>query len=162
MSEAHESSPFVQQTDRFRGELERLIERLKEQGEKALDSLGVRPPGTWYPAANVIETPDSVIVTLDLPGVTAEALQVQIAGNMLTVSGCRPSIEPLPGHVVHVEDRPAGEFSRSIPMPAAVEHEDIHADLADGVLTVKLSKSVQSRAHSIPVSVRTASSDDAT
>ena len=58
MSESHESNPFLHQAEKFRGEVERLVERLKDQGERALDSIGVRPFGVWHPPADIVETPE--------------------------------------------------------------------------------------------------------
>jgi HSP20 family protein len=151
MSESHEPNPFLHQAEKFRGEVERLVERLKDQGERALDSIGVRPFGVWHPAADIIETPEHVIVALDAPGVASESLDVQIAGNMLTISGSRSVLDAAAGNVVHTQDRPTGEFARSFPMPVAVDHDAIEAEVADGVLTVKLAKAAQARSHSIPV-----------
>ena len=151
MSDSHEPNPFAHQAERFRGEIERLIERLKDQGERALDSLGVRPFGVWQPAADVVETPEHVIVALDVPGLTSESLDVQIAGNMLTVSGSRAELEAAAGNIQHSQERPTGEFARSIPLPIAVDHAAVEAEVSDGVLIVKLAKAAQARAHSIPV-----------
>lgn len=151
MSESHESNPFLHQAESFRGEVERLIERLKDQGERALDSIGVRPFGVWHPAADIIETPEHVIVGLDVPGVASESLDVQIAGNMLSISGSRPALDAAAGNIVHAQDRLTGEFARSVPMPVAVDHDTVEAEVADGVLIVKLAKAAQARSHSIPV-----------
>jgi len=151
MSESHESNPFLHQAEKFRGEVERLVERLKDQGERALDSIGVRPFGVWHPAADIVETPEQVIVVLDVPGVDGESLDVQIAGNMLTIAGSRSEFEAAAGNVVHSQDRPVGEFACSFPMPVAVDHDAVEAEVLDGVLTVKLAKAAQARSHSIPV-----------
>jgi HSP20 family protein len=151
MSDSHESNPFLHQAEKFRGEVERLVERLKDQGERALDSIGVRPFGVWHPAADIVETPEQVIVALDVPGVMGESLDVQIAGNMLTISGSRPALDAAAGNVVHSQDRPVGEFARSFPMPVAVDHNKVEAEVTDGVLTVRLAKAAQARSHSIPV-----------
>ncbi len=151
MSESHESNPFLHQAEKFRGEVERLVERLKNQGERALDSIGVRPFGVCHPPADIIETSEHVIVALDVPGVASESLDVQIAGNMLTTSGSRPEFDAVAGNVVHSQDRPDGGFACSFPMPVAVDHDAVEAEVADGVLTVKLRKGAQARSHSIPV-----------
>ncbi len=154
MSDASEPNPFLNQAEKFRGEVERLVERLKDQGERALDSFGVRPFGVWHPTIDIVETPEHVVVALDVPGVASESLDVQIAGNMLTVSGSRPALDAAAGNVVHTQDRPTGDFARSIPMPVTVDHDAVEAELTDGVLTVKLAKAAQARSHSVPVASR--------
>ncbi|RPI83014.1 MAG: Hsp20/alpha crystallin family protein, partial [Planctomycetaceae bacterium] len=64
------------------------IETVAAQGEKALQALGLgnqtRASG---PLADVVETASTVVVTMDLPGVDPQAIEVLLAGNMLTVKG---------------------------------------------------------------------------
>jgi HSP20 family protein len=140
-------------SDRIREELERVVVRLRDGGEKALDAMGIRA-GVWQPQADVIETPDTVIVTLDVPGVASGSLDVKIVGNMLTIGGSHPTNEIDASWIVHVSQRPQGPFAHSIPMPVPVSHEEISAEVNEGVLTVKLGKSEAAKSRSIPVSQR--------
>ena len=140
-------------SDRIREELERVVVRLRDGGEKALDAMGIRT-GEWQAQADVIETPDAVIVMLDVPGVASASLDVKIVGNMLTIGGSHPMNDTDASWIVHVSHRPQGNFSHSIPMPVPVNHEEISAEVSEGVLTVKLAKSEAAKSRSIPVSQR--------
>ncbi len=140
-------------SDRIREELEKVVVRLRDGGEKALDAMGIKS-GEWQPQADVVETPEAVIVTLDVPGVTAASLDVKIVGNMLTIFGSHPMSDIDGAWIVHASNRPQGNFSHSIPMPVPVSHEEVSADVHDGVLTVRLGKSEAARSRTIPISPR--------
>ena len=153
MTDFGKASGLFGSSDRIREELERVVVRLRDGGEKALDAMGIRT-GEWQPQADVIETPDAVIVTLDVPGVASASLDVKIVGNMLTINGSHPMSDIDANWIVHVSNRPQGAFSHSIPMPVPVNHEEISAEVNDGVLTVTLGKSETAKSRSIPVSQR--------
>tara|TARA_R110002072_G_scaffold303069_1_gene492578 strand:- start:56849 stop:57322 length:474 start_codon:yes stop_codon:yes gene_type:complete len=138
-------------SDRIREELEKVVARLRDGGEKALDAVGIRS-GDWQAQADVIETPDAVIVTLDIPGVDSGSLDVKIVGNMLTINGSHPTSDIDAAWIVHLHNRPQGKFSHSIPMPVPVSHEEVSAEVSDGVLSVKLGKSEAAKSRTIPIS----------
>lgn len=153
MSDFGKSGGMFGSSDRLREELERVVERLRDGGGKALDAMGIRP-GDWRQEIDLVETPDAVLVTLDIPGVASDSLDVQIVGNMLTVKGDRPETENDPGCIVHAQNRPRGTFSHSVPMPVPVNHEEVSAEISEGVLTVRLGKSEAAKSRSIPISQR--------
>ena len=140
--------------DRMRHEMDRWIDAAKSTGERALETLGLlgasRPS---VPAIDVIELAEEVIVLIDLPGVVAEAVELSITGNMLTVKGTRAG-HGLPEEAcprVHVSERVSLRFERAIPLPAAVNADAIRAETRDGLLKVSLLKSVAAPSRSIPV-----------
>ena len=152
--------PFIGQAERFRHEVERLLDRVKDQGEKALDSFGVFQSNGLAAPADLIETADGVEVTVDVPGVSGDTLDVQITGNMLTISGSRPEPQAQTGAIVHSRKRQFGEFSMSLPMPVPVNHDYIEAEICDGVLTVKLAKAEAAKARTIPIAKKSRSMDE--
>lgn len=153
MSEQESSgNPFLHQAERFRHEVEKMVERVRDQGEKALDVIGVKGLTGWHPPADIVETSDYVIVTMDLPDVSVDALDVKLAGNMLSISGSRPEATTSSGSIVHSRNRPTGEFNRSLPMPVPVDHEQVAAEVSDGVLIVRLAKSAEAKTRSVPIS----------
>ncbi len=82
-------------------------------------------PTVWYrPAVDVFEGTEGFRLVLDVPGVSKAALEVTVEGRKLTVSGRRAK-----GN--------AG-WRHAFTLPDVVDTERIHADLADGVLTLDL------------------------
>ena len=145
------ASQFSGPAEKLRQEVERMVERMRDSGDKAPDAVGLSGLTGWAPPADVVETADEVIVTLDVPGLSSDAINVELTGNMLTLSGVRPKTEPASGTIVHATQRPSGEFVRSIPMPIPVNNEQVSADIADGVLTVRLARAEHAKARQVPV-----------
>lgn len=106
--------------------------------QERLESLfGHSTPG-WVPAADLCEVADRFVLTLELPGVERDAIELAFATDTLTVSGRRPDPEPCERYQQF--ERAQGRFSRSFRFGAAVNAEAITADLTEGVLTVTVPK----------------------
>jgi HSP20 family protein len=93
-----------------------------------------------FPLVNVTEDKDNYFVRAELPGLKAEALNIAVTGNNLTISGERKI--PSEGDDVryHRREREAGSFSRIIAVPSDVEVDNVEAGLVDGILTVTVPK----------------------
>ncbi len=125
--------------DRLRGELNKVVDAVRLQGEKALEALNLGSrPTVWRPAVDILEKTDQVHVVIDVPGVDPAAMEVTLLANMLTVRGSRGI--PAQGGTEVRSERPAGSFELAIPLPAAVESDEVDADFKWGVLTVTLQK----------------------
>jgi len=107
--------------------------------------------GAMVPALDLSETETSVDVRMDLPGITAKDIDIQISGNVLTVSGQREEEKEEKGRAFHRVERRYGSFSRSVTLPCAVLESDVAAEYHDGVLTIKLPKTEESKARKIKV-----------
>lgn len=142
--------PVSASIERLRNEFERWLEAAWSQGERAIDAIGIRGRGS-LPPVDVIEDAESVRVLFNVPGVRAEAIELTLAGHMLTISGVFPAADLGVDGEKHIAERPEGEFRRSVPLPASVQPETISATCADGVLTVTVAKTEQQKARKIPV-----------
>jgi HSP20 family protein len=93
----------------------------------------------WTPPVDVHETPDSYVITAELPGLSHDDLEINFHDGRLTLSGTRQ--EPAGTcEQYHRVERGHGTFSRTFQLPLAVDIERISADLQDGVLTVTCPK----------------------
>lgn len=153
MAEQSEKSegPIAGSVERLRSELEGVFDFVRSQGGRALDAIGWRNERSFDPALDVIERGDAFQVVVDLPGVDSSSLDVSLTGNMLTLKGNKPET-PLTDHEKgHLGERPSGEFTRSVPMPAPVNPDGVTAETKNGVLTITLQKSEQAKARQISV-----------
>jgi HSP20 family protein len=117
--------------------------------QERLDSLfGQATPG-WVPPADVVEYGDEYRVTIEVPGLSREDVTLDVAGNAVTVRGRRPS-DGCPTERYQQLERDHGAFSRTFRFGDAIAAESITADLADGVLVVRIPKAPV-RAHRIDV-----------
>ena len=107
--------------------------------------------GAVVPSLDMSESDNAVEIRMDLPGITAKDIDIQVAGNVLTVSGERKEEKEEKGKTFHRIERRYGNFSRSITLPCPVAESEVAAEYHDGVLTVKLPKTEESKAHKIKV-----------
>ena len=103
-----------------------------------------------YPSLNLIDDESNLFVEAELPGVRMEDLDVTVADGMLVISGKRTAVTP-EGSSTLRRERGSLEFERSISLPTNVEPSETKAVLRDGILTLTLPKSVNSRARQVPV-----------
>jgi HSP20 family protein len=152
-SETRSESPG----DKVRDVVAGWIDMVASQGERAIDVFGLRGSGKpWLPCVDIVETAERVVVAVDLPGIDPDRVEILLVGNMLTVKGDQFPQGTQPGETVHRRERPCGTFSRSIPLPVAVDPEKVSADARHGVLTITLAKAERCKVRQIPIGVKTA------
>jgi HSP20 family protein len=141
------------------------MSRLQSDLNRLFDSFDPRPvtgngtsetvQGLWTPAVDVVEDADKIELTVDLPGVKQEALDIQIDKDVLTLRGQR-TVERKDGekkdHFRRFE-RVTGGFVRSFSLPKTVDAEKIAASLKDGVLTLTLPKKPEAQPRQIKVAI---------
>lgn len=103
----------------------------------------------------IAESDDALTVTAEVPGFSANELDVQVDGNRLIISGQHISDnESSSGKTVYSE-RSAMEIFRSVDLPADVDGSRVSAVVKDGMLTIDLPKA----AHAKSVKVETKSAN---
>ena len=136
-------SPFGD-LERMRTQLDSLFDAISGESGAALGA-GV------FPAINITETKDDYFVRAELPGIKNDELQLDIKEKTLTIAGER-KIETEPGEArYHRRERKAGKFSRAIALPGEVDTGNVDAKLAEGILTVRISKSEKAKPRQISV-----------
>ena len=122
--------------------------------DQAFSPAGNTPVDTpsWAPPVDATETGQAYVVSLDLPGVTADKVDLNFERNTLTVRGERPSPAASSDTArVFFAERAWGTFERSLRFPQHVEGDKISATFADGVLTVTVPKSESAKPRKIEV-----------
>jgi HSP20 family protein len=93
----------------------------------------------WVPVADINESDDEYLVTVEIPQVDKNDIKVEVQNGMLNISGERKyENEDKKAHRI---ERFYGSFQRSFKLPENVLEDKIHADHKDGLLYVKLPKS---------------------
>lgn len=106
----------------------------------------------WSPAADVYETPDEIVLQVELPGIVLEDVRLESLDGKLRVSGHRRTdLGVEPRHFIRME-RIYGTFTREFAVPASIDPARIKATLRAGVLRVVASKS--DRGQAIPVETK--------
>lgn len=103
----------------------------------------------FTPVADVEETPEAYLVEIELPGVKREDVDIEIAGQHLTVRGERKEKERI--GILRRRERTVGRFSYEVTVPGDVEDGGVEALLDDGVLHVRLPKPERERPRRIEI-----------
>jgi HSP20 family protein len=94
----------------------------------------------WTPAVDVIETDRHLMLKADLPGLSEEDVQIEVADNVLTISGERKNETEERKEGYYRLERAFGSFSRSLTLPEGIDADNIEATFDSGVLDVKVPK----------------------
>jgi len=106
---------------------------------------------TPFPAVDINEDEKSFKVTAELPGMTDKDVEVSLSGNTLAIKGKKEEAKEQKDKGYYLSERSYGEFQRSFLLPEGIDPEKIEANVAKGVLTVTVPKTVQSVAKKIEV-----------
>lgn len=104
----------------------------------------------FTPPIDIYETDEGLVLCADLPGVSAESLDLQIQDNKLTLFGRVTVTAPEGGQAVHHEYE-VGDFLRSFILSDDVDHDRISAKMSHGVLEVVLPRAAKGDARRIEV-----------
>lgn len=92
------------------------------------------------PAAEIEDTKDAIHLKLEIPGMEAKDLDVQVTEDTVSVSGERKSETKAEEKGVTRSEFQYGKFRRVIPLPARIQNTDVQAEYKDGVLSLTLPK----------------------
>ena len=95
------------------------------------------------PSVDVYETDTQVVVKAHLPGVKKEDIELTVQEDRLLLTGESRHEDEVEEEGYHRRELRYGRFRRVLPMPAAVDHDEITAAFEDGVLTVRAPKTEQ-------------------
>ena len=118
--------------------------------QQHLDRFASQSPG-WAPPVDLYETDDRYVLTAEVPGLTRGDIEIQVQQDRITLSGERQERRAVCEQFHRVE-RGHGRFSRTFLLPTPVDAAAVTADLADGVLTIMIPKSLEGAARRIHVS----------
>ena len=92
-----------------------------------------------FPPVQIKEEEDRIVIRALIPGINADNIDIQLVDNSLIISGEKK--EDYENHPYIRRERLFCEFKKSIKLPFRVKNDDVKADLANGILTITLSKS---------------------
>lgn len=114
------------------------LSELRTRFDRMFDDLADGRERTWTPAIDVERDNGNLVVRADVPGIKPEEVRIEVADDILTVSGEHEErTEEKDKHYVRRERR-YGSFSRSMAIPAGVDAKQIKAKTHDGVVEVTI------------------------
>lgn len=134
-------------------EMDAIHNRLSDAFYRTPFSNNHNGDATWMPAADIVEDEKTYRVTLELPGVAKENIEVKVEDDYLHLSGERKEAEKTEGTTLHRVERAHGKFARRFRLPKDADPANVKADYRDGVLTITLSKKEEALPKQIEVKV---------
>ncbi|MGH3900946.1 MAG: Hsp20/alpha crystallin family protein [Pseudonocardiaceae bacterium] len=131
-------------------EMYRLIAQVRGQQASQSDTGATSAPA-WAPPVDISERKDAYVLTVELPGVKGEDLEIAFQDGLLTIQGERPLTQDSTDEQAHVLERRYGLFRRSITLPLHVKANAIEASTEDGVLQVLVPKVEEAKPKRIEV-----------
>lgn len=107
---------------------------------------------SWIPSMDVVENEKEFLVTVELPGMKKEDINVSIENNVLTIEGERKSEKEEKNKTFHRIERAYGKFYRSVALPKKVDENNIKATFKDGLLNITIGKSEKEKSKIIEIS----------
>jgi HSP20 family protein len=101
------------------------------------------------PVMDMTETATEYIVQLEVPGFHKENLDINLTGELLTITGTRVIAPEVEGEGYLGKERAVGKFSRTIRLPAPVAEKKVMAEYHDGLLVLHLPKEIAAPATKI-------------
>ena len=125
-------------------ELQRLTERigrlfsvLQEAAEAQLPAVA----GAWSPPVDLCESTNAIYVRIELPGVRAAQIKIGLNSSKLRICGEKKKRQTRQRIVSHLcSERTYGNFERVVPLRWTISVKDATAELANGLLVIRLPK----------------------
>jgi HSP20 family protein len=132
----------------FWNQLQNLSAEVLERLDNGSAFRGFAPA---FPALNVWEEGDSLVVEAELPGMQPADIEILVTGgDQLTLKGERKPLT-VEKSTLHRQERGYGKFERTLQLPYMVDADKVEARFENGVLRIQLSKHEAARARKIEV-----------
>ena len=139
----------------------REMATLQQQMNRLFDEALIHATGgegsfVRVPAAEMAETKDAIHLKLEVPGIEAKDLDVQVTQNAVSISGERKEETKTEENGVTKSEFHYGKFQRVIPLPARIQNTQVQAEYKVGVLSLTLPKSEEEKNKVVKVNLEQA------
>jgi HSP20 family protein len=140
-------SPF----ENFMSVPEEIHHLFHQAFEKDRGHGGTGVTGTWEPPVDIYETDDALVLEVELPGVSTDAVSVELHEHILRLSGERTRKPAVKGGRYQREEGRYGAFQRAFRLPTIVDQAKVQATYKNGVLALRLPKREAARPKGIAI-----------
>lgn len=124
------------------------VETMRRQMDQMFDELvGSERQSvmSWKPAIELQDTEDNLVLRAEIPGVDGKDINVQVTREAVAISGEHRFEQKTEEKGFFRSEFRYGNFQRVIPLPVAIQNEQVKADFKDGILTLTLPKVTEAR-----------------
>ena len=116
------------------------FQRIENEMNRVLSRF-VSPSTSDFPAVNIWTDGEETVVTTEIPGIDAGAIDISVIGKTLILKGAREPDQLDNGNSYHRRERWYGQFTKAIDLPFTIEAEKVKASFSNGILTIRLPRS---------------------
>ncbi len=139
----------------------REMSSLQERMNRLMSDYRTRSPfgeeemaqGAWIPAVDIYETKESIVLNVELPGVTKDDISLEVKDSTLTIRGEKKLEKDVKEENFHRMERTYGAFTRAFTLPSTVQQDKVKAKFRDGILEIHLPKAEEAKPKQIKVDV---------
>ena len=130
-----------------------LQDEVERMFRQAFGGRGEAPAatGAWSPALDVEESEEGFVLHVELPGVSADDVEVALEDDVLTITGERGFYADRAAEGFRRIERRFGRFHRAIRLPDRVDVNAVEASYREGLLTITVPKAEEAKPRRIPV-----------
>lgn len=134
----------LRELDALRHQMDRMFDELMH-GDQGFSGLPKLEHISWAPAIELQETEAALIVKAVVPGVAAKDLEVQVSDNAVSIAGEHRQEQQVNRQGYFHSELQYGQFQRIVPLPMAIQTDQVQASFQDGLLTLTLPKAASSQ-----------------
>lgn len=123
--------------------------KLRSMFDDFFDQKTEYTASTEFPPVQIKEGDDKITIHALVPGIPAGSIDIQLVDDSIVLSGEKK--DDYENHRYIRKERPFGIFRKTIRLPYRVKHDEIKADLVNGILTVSLTKSEEAKPRKIEI-----------
>ncbi|MGD1941458.1 MAG: Hsp20/alpha crystallin family protein [Leptolyngbyaceae cyanobacterium] len=138
--------PFGE-VDTLRKEMDNLLERFVPDFGRSMDGA------VFVPSAEMDETDTEFHLKLEVPGMSADDLDIEVSDEAVLITGERKSETKSEEDGVRRSEFYYGKFERYVPLPSQIQRDKVAAEYKDGILTLTLPKSKEPKEKAVKVKV---------
>lgn len=130
--------PF-REIDTLQRQMNRLFDELMPTSREAGNGF------TFAPPAEMEETADAINLKLEIPGMDAKDLDVQVSADAVSITGERKSETKTEEKGMTRTEFRYGKFQRVLSLPTRVQNNNVQAEYKDGILRLTLLKAEEEK-----------------
>ncbi len=138
--------PF-REIDMLQQQMNRLFDEVLPVTRESRNSITLIPP------AEMEETGDAIHLKLEIPGMDAKDLNVEVSAEAVSISGERKSETKTQEQGVTRTEFRYGKFERVIPLSVRIQNDKVEAEYKDGILKLTLPKAEEEKSKVVKVNL---------
>lgn len=125
---------------------------VQKQETQLEETERTRETSCFVPKADIYETEETIVVSLDIPGIQQDNINVNLENNILTVNAYA-NLEAPEGYSLALSEYGIGDYERSFRISTQIDQDNIEAQYKNGVLNLKMPKAEDAKKRQIPIKV---------